>query len=53
MERKYVYAGRAWYLFSREHNVFKKEPEFLERQHLHVVQPTMCPMLSVYDTPPQ
>ena len=27
-----VYAGRAWYLFSRDHDVIKIGPEFLEQK---------------------
>ena len=34
-ECEYVYAGRAWYLFSYEHDIIKIGPEFFrtERQH--------------------
>ena len=31
-EHGYVYVGRAWYLFSREHDVIKIGPEFLEQK---------------------
>ena len=48
-ERKYMYAGRAWYLFSRDHDVIKIGPEFLEQKGnvLCVVHPTMHSTLRV------
>ena len=38
-----MHAWRVWYLFSRENDVIKKGPEFLEQQGnvLHTVQPTI------------
>ena len=38
-EREYVNTGRAWYLFSHEHDVIKIRPEFLEQKGniLHVL----------------
>ena len=46
-----MYMGKVWYLLSRDHDVIKIEAEFLEQKGnvLHVVQPTMCSTLSVYD----
>ena len=32
LERKYVYVGRAWYLFSYEHDIVKIGPGFLEQK---------------------
>ena len=50
-EREYVYTGRAWYLFSHEHDVIEIGPEFLEQKGnvLSIVQPNMRSTLSVYD----
>ena len=31
-ECKYAYTGRAWYLFSCEHDIIKKGSEFLEQK---------------------
>ena len=47
-EREYVYAWRAWYLFSRDHGVIE---EFLKQKGnvLHVIQQTSCSTLGVYD----
>ena len=47
-----VYVGRAWYLFSRDHD--KIGPKFLEQKSnvFCIVQPTMCSMLGVYDIQP-
>ena len=42
-----IYIGRAWYLFSREHDVIENErPEFLEQKG-NIVQPTMRSILCV------
>ena len=46
-----VHVWRAWYLFSRDHDVIKIRPEFLEQKGdvLPVIQPTLHSTLSVYD----
>ena len=45
---------RAWYIFSRDHDVIKIGPEFLEQKGnvLRVIQPTLRSTLSVYDIRP-
>ena len=50
-EREYEYAWRAWYLFSRDHDVIEIGPEFLEQKGnvLHIIQPTLRSMLDMYD----
>ena len=49
-----MYVGRAWYLFSCDHDIIKIRPEFLQQKGniFHVVQPTMHSTLSVYDICP-
>ena len=44
-----VYLWRAWYLFSRDHDVIEIGPEFLEQKGnvLHVIQSTLRLTLSV------
>ena len=51
LEHEYVHAWRAWYFFSREHDVIEIGPEFLEQKGnvLRIVQPTMRSTLGVYD----
>ena len=46
-----VHAWRAWYIFSRDHDVIKIGPEILEQKGnvLRVIQPTLRSMLGVYD----
>ena len=46
LERKHV---RAWYLFSRDHDVIKTGPELLEQKGnaFRVVQPTMRSTLNI------
>ena len=46
--------GRAWYLFSCDHDIIKIRPEFLQQKDniFHVVQPTMHSTLGVYDICP-
>ena len=46
-----VHAWRAWYIFSRDHDVIKIEPEFLEQKGniLCVIQPALHSTLGVYD----
>ena len=50
-ECEHVYAGRAWYLFSCEHDIVKIGPEFLEQKGnvLCVVQPNIRSTLGIYD----
>ena len=50
-ERKTYTGGRAWYLFSRDHDVIKIGPEFLEQKGnvLCVIQPALRSTLGVYD----
>ena len=50
-ELEYEYAWRAWYLFSRDHDVIEIGPEFLEQKGnvLHIIQPTLRSMLDMYD----
>ena len=47
-------AGRAWYLFSREHDIIGKRRKFSERTGCisRIVQPTTHSKLSVYDNHP-
>ena len=49
-----VHAWRAWYPFSRDHDVIKIGPEYLEQKGnvLRVIQPTLRSMLGVYDICP-
>ena len=53
-EREYVYAGRAWYLFSRDHDVIETGPQFLEQKGSvsHIDQPTIRSTLGVYNIRP-
>ena len=46
-----VHAWRAWYIFSRDHDVTKLGPEFLEQKGnlLLIIQPTLRSTLGVYD----
>ena len=46
-----VHAWRAWYIFSRDHDVIKIGPEILEQKGnvLRVIQPTLRSTLGVYD----
>ena len=46
-----MHAGRAWYLFSREHNVIKIGPEFLEQKTFCVLFNQLCVecLVHVYD----
>ena len=46
-----IHAWRAWYIFSRDHDVIKIGPEFLEQKGnvLRVIQPALCSTLGVYD----
>ena len=46
-----VHAWRAWYIFTRDHDVIKIGPEFLEQKDnvLRIIQQTLCSMRSVYD----
>ena len=46
-----IHAWRAWYIFSRDHDVIKIGPEFLEQKGnlLHVIQLTLHSTLGVYD----
>ena len=50
-ERERVYARRVWYLFSRDRDVIKIGPEFLEQKGnvLCVVRPTIHSVFGVYD----
>ena len=43
-----VKAGRAWYLFSCEHDVIGEEPE-QKGNNLHIIQPTLHLTLGLYD----
>ena len=45
---------RAWYIFSRDHDVIKIGPEFLEQKGnvLRVIQPALRSTLGVYDIRP-
>ena len=43
-----VHVWRAWYPFSRDHDVVVIGPEFLEQKG-NVIQQTLRSMLSVYD----
>ena len=49
-----VHALRAWYIFSRDHDIIKIGPEFLEQKGnvLRVIQPTLRSTLGVYDIRP-
>ena len=49
-----MYARRVWYLFSRDRDVIKIGPEFLEQKGnvLCVVRPTMHSVFGVYDIHP-
>ena len=49
-----VHTWRAWYIFSRDHDVIEIGPEFLEQKVnvLRVIQPTWHSMLGVYDIGP-
>ena len=49
-----VHAWRAWYLFSRDHDVIEIRSEFLEQKGsiLRIIQPTLCSKLDVYDMAP-
>ena len=46
-----VHAWRAWYIFSRDHDIIKIEPEILEQKGniLRVIQLALRSMLGVYD----
>ena len=45
--------GRAWYVFSREHDIMEKDQSFLEQKGsiLHIVQPTLHSMLGACYSP--
>ena len=49
-----VHVWRAWYLFSRDHDIIKIGPKLLEQKGniLHVIQSTLCSTLSVYGIQP-
>ena len=46
-----IHAWRAWYIFSRDHDVIKIGPEFLEKKGnvLCIIQPALRSTLGVYD----
>ena len=48
------HAWRAWYIFSRDQDVIKIGPEFLEQKGnvLHIIQPALRSTLGVYDIRP-
>ena len=49
-----MYTWRAWCLFSRDHDIIKIGPEFLEQKGnvLCVIQPTLRSTLNLYDIRP-
>ena len=49
-----VHVWTAWYLSSRNHDVIKIGPEFLEQKgnFLRIIQPTLHSKLGVYDIHP-
>ena len=52
-ERKHAHTGKAWYLFSRSHDVIETGPQLLEQKssNLHVVQQTLRSTLGMYSPP--
>ena len=46
--------SRAWYIFSRDHDIIKIGPEFLEQKGnvLRVIQPALRSTLGMYDIGP-
>ena len=54
LEQECAYAGRAWYLFSQEHDTIEEGPEFLQQKgnFLHVVQLTIHSTFGMYDIHP-
>ena len=49
---QYGKAGRAWYIFSREHDVIEKWQNFQNEDVLRVIQPSTRSTLGEYDSRP-